>query len=49
VQQWNKEPRCETADTAREGDDILHGLQEIHEAANGKARNQVYEWATENE
>jgi hypothetical protein len=40
----NKGSRCKTADTAKEGEDILHDLQEIKKAANQKAGSQVYKW-----
>jgi hypothetical protein len=39
-------PRCKTAGTSEEGEDIQQDLQEDHRAGDWKSNSQVFDWAT---
>jgi hypothetical protein len=49
MQQWNKGPRCKTADTSEVGEDIRQDLQEGRRAGDRKANSQVFDWVTGSE
>jgi hypothetical protein len=48
MQQWNKGPRCKTADTSEEGEDVWQD-QENCRTGDRKSNSEIFDWATGSE